>query len=68
MMNSMIRVIIDGKEHELEMKRIRVEILLRRFHINPEVALVLRGGALIPEDEDLVEGDTCVIRRTIAER
>jgi sulfur carrier protein ThiS len=68
MMNSMIRVIIDGKEHELEMKRIRVEILLRRLHINPETALVLRGGALIPEDEDLVEGDTCVIRRTIAER
>jgi hypothetical protein len=68
MMKSMIRVIIDGKEHELDMKRIRVEILLRRFHINPEVALFLRRGELIPEDEDLVEGDTCVIRRTIGER
>ena len=68
MMSSMIRVIIDGKEHELDMKRIRVEILLKRFHINPETALALRGGELIPEDEDLIEGDTCVIRRTIAER
>ena len=68
MMSPMIRVIIDGKEHELDMKRIRVEILLKRFHINPETALALRGGELIPEDEDLVEGDTCVIRRTIAER
>ena len=68
MMIPMIRVIIDGKEHELDMKRIRVEILLRRFHINPETTLVLRHGELIPEDEDLVEGDTCVIRRTSAER
>ena len=68
MMSLMIRVIIDGKEHELDMKWIRVEILLRRFHINPETALALRGKELIPEDEDLVEGDTCVIRRTIAER
>ena len=68
MMISMIRVIIDGNEHELDMKRIRVEILLRKFHINPEIALALRRGELIPEDEDLVEGDTCVIRRTIAER
>ena len=68
MMSLMIRVIIDGKEHKLDMKRIRVEILWRRFHINPETALALRGGELIPEDEDLVEGDTCVIRRTIAER
>ncbi len=68
MMSLMIRVIIDGEEHDLDMKRIRVEILLKRFHINPETALVLRGGELIPEDEDLVEGDTCVIRRTIGER
>ena len=68
MMIPMIRVIIDGKKHELDMKRIRVEILLRRFHINPETTLVLRRGELIPEDEDLLEGDTCVIRRTIAER
>jgi sulfur carrier protein ThiS len=68
MMSLMIRVIIDGKEHELDMKRIRVEILLRRLHINPETSLALRRGELIPEDEDLVEGDTCVIRRTIAKR
>jgi sulfur carrier protein ThiS len=68
MMSLMIRVIIDGKEHKLNMKRIRLEILLERFHINPETALALRRGELIPEDEDLVEGDTCVIRRTIAER
>lgn len=68
MMSLMIRVIIDGKEHELDMKRIKVEILLRRFHINPEIALVLREEELVPEDEDLVEGDICVIRRTIAER
>jgi sulfur carrier protein ThiS len=64
----MIRVIIDGKEHKLDMKRIRVEILLKRFHINPETALALRRGELIPEDEDLIAGDTCVIRRTIGER
>ena len=68
MMSLMIRVIIDGREHQLDMKRIRVETLLKRFHINPETALVLRGGELLTEDEDLVEGDTCVIRRTIAER
>jgi hypothetical protein len=68
MMSLMIRVIIDGKEHELDMKRIRVEILLRRFHINPETSLALRRGELIPEDEDLIEGDTCVIHRTIAAR
>ena len=68
MMSLMIRVIIDGKEHKLNMKRIRLVILLERFHINPETALALRGGKFIPEDEDLVEGDTCVIRRTIAER
>jgi sulfur carrier protein ThiS len=68
MMSPMIRVVIDGKENELDIKRIRVEILLRRFHINPETALALRRGELIPEDEDLIEGDTCVIRRTIAER
>ena len=60
----MIRVIIDGEEHELEMKRVRVEILLRRFHINPETTLVMREEELIPEDEDLIEGDTCIIRRT----
>jgi hypothetical protein len=68
MMSLMIRVIIDGKEHELDMKRIRVEILLRGFYINPETSLALRRGELIPEDEDLVAGDTCVIRRTIAAR
>jgi sulfur carrier protein ThiS len=68
MMRFMIRVIIDGNEHELDMKRIRVEILLRKFHINPEIALALRGGELIPEDEDLIDGDTCVIHRTIAGR
>jgi sulfur carrier protein ThiS len=68
MMSPVIRVVIDGKEHELDIKRIRVEILLKKFHINPETALALRCGELIPEDEDLVEGDTCVIRRTIAER
>jgi sulfur carrier protein ThiS len=67
MMIPMIRVIIDGKEHELDMKRIRVETLLRRLHINPETALALRRGELLTEDEDLVGGDTCVIRRTIAE-
>ena len=64
MMSSMIRVIIDGEEHELDMKRVRVEVLLKRFHINPETALALRGGEIIPEDEALIEGDTCIIRRT----
>jgi sulfur carrier protein ThiS len=68
MMCPMIRVIIDEREHQLDMKRIRVETLLRRLHINPETALVLRRGELITEDEEIVEGDTCVIRRTVAER
>jgi hypothetical protein len=68
MMSPMIRVIVDGKEQQLDMKRIRVETLLRRLHINPEAALALRQGGLLTEDEDLVGGDTCVIRRTIAER
>jgi sulfur carrier protein ThiS len=67
MMCSMIRVIVDGRERQLDMKRIRVETLLRELHINPETALTLRRGELITEDEDLVAGDTCVIRRTVAE-
>jgi sulfur carrier protein ThiS len=64
----MIRVIIDEREHQLDTKRIRVETLLRELHINPETALALRQGELITEDEDLVAGDTCVIRRTVVER
>ena len=67
MMLHMIRVMIDGREHQLDKKRIRVETLLRRLHINPKTALALRRGELITEDEDLVEGDTCLIRRTVAE-
>ena len=67
MMFPMIQVIIDGKEHRLDMKRIRVENLFKRLHINPEIALAVRRGELLTEDEDLVEGDTCAIRRTVAE-
>jgi sulfur carrier protein ThiS len=68
MMCPMIRVIINGREHQLDTKRIRVETLLRRLHINPETALALHRGELLTEDEEIVEGDTCVIRRTVAER
>jgi hypothetical protein len=68
MMCPMIRVIIEGREHRLDEKRIRLETLLGRLHVNPETALALRRGGLLTEDEDLVEGDTCVIRRTVAER
>jgi len=52
----------------LDEKRIRVETLLRRLYINPETALALRRGELLTEDEEIVEGDTCVIRRTVGER
>ncbi len=64
----MIRVIVDKEERKIDKKRIRVELLLERFHINPETALVLRGGELLTEDEELREGDTCVILRTVAAR
>jgi len=64
----MIRVIVDGEERKVDKKRVRVELLLERFHINPETALVLRGGELLTEDEELREGDTCVILRTVAAR
>jgi len=64
----MIRVMIDGKEHQLDKKKMRIEALLRRLRINPETALALRQGELLTEDEDLREGDTCIIVRTIAEQ
>ena len=64
----MIRIIIDGQEQHLETKKIRVEILLKKIHINPETALALRHGELLTEDEDLLEGDTCIIMRTTAEQ
>jgi len=64
----MIRVIVDGEERKVDKKRVRVELLLERFHINPETALVLRGGELLTEDEELRGGDTCVILRTVAAR
>lgn len=64
----MIRVVIDGEEQQLDKKKIRIETLLRRFHINPETAVALRRGALLTEDEDLLEGDLCTIVRTIAEK
>ena len=60
----MIRVVIDGEEQQLNKKKIRVETLLKRFHINPETALALRQGELITEDEDLVKGDICIIVQT----
>jgi len=52
----------------LDKKKIRIETLLKRFHINPETAVALRRGALLTEDEDLVEGDICIIVRTSAEQ
>ncbi len=64
----MIRVIVDGERKQLDKKRIRVETLLKRLYINPETALALRGGEILTEDEDLLEGDTCVIMRTVAKR
>jgi len=64
----MIWVMIDGKEHRLDKRKMRIETLLRRLHINPETALALRQGELLTEDEDLREGDTCIIVRTIAEQ
>lgn len=64
----MIQVIVDGEEKRLDKKRLRVEALLKRLHINPETALALREGELLTEDEDLLEGDTCVIMRTVGER
>jgi len=64
----MIRVVIDGEEQQLDKKKIRIETLLRRFHINPETAVALRRGELRTEDEDLMEGDICIIMRTIAEK
>ncbi len=64
----MIRVIVDKEERKVDKKKIRVELLLERFHINPETALVLRGGELLTEDEELRGGDTCVILRTVAAR
>jgi sulfur carrier protein ThiS len=64
----MIRIVIDGQEQLLETKKIRVEILLKKLHINPETALALRQGELLTEDEALQEGDTCIIMRTIAEQ
>ncbi len=68
MMCLMILVIIEGREQQLDKKRIRIKTLLKRLHINPETALALRRGELLPEDEEIVEGDTCVIRRTVAGR
>jgi sulfur carrier protein ThiS len=64
----MIRVVIDREEHQLNKKKMRIEILLKRFHINPETALALRQGELLTEDEDLLAGDVCIIMRTTAER
>lgn len=64
----MIRVVIDGTEHQLDKKKMRIETLLKRFHINPETALALRQGELLTEDEDLLAGDVCIIMRTTAER
>jgi hypothetical protein len=63
-----IRIVVDGQEQHLEVKKIRIEVLFKKFHINPETALALRQGELLTEDEDLLEGDTCIIKRTIAER
>jgi len=64
----MILVVIDGKEDQLAKKRMRVETLLGRFCINPETAVALRRGELLTEDENLLEGDTCIIMRTSAEK
>ena len=64
----MIRVVIDGEEQQLDKKKLRIETLLKRFHINPETAVALRRGELLTEDEDLIEGDICIIMRTIAEK
>lgn len=66
--SAMIRVIVDGKEQILDKRRVRIEVLLKRLQLNPETALALRGGSLLTEDEDLEEGDTCIIMRTVAER
>lgn len=64
----MILVIVDGEQKRLDKKRLRVEALLKRLHINPETALALRTGELLTEDEDLLEGDTCVIMVTTGAR
>jgi sulfur carrier protein ThiS len=64
----MIRVVIDGTEHQLDKKKMRIETLLKRFHINPETALALRQGEFLTEDEDLLAGDVCIIIRTTAEQ
>jgi len=60
-----MKVEIDGKELEVKRKKIRVERLLRDLGINPEVALVLKNGKLVPEDEEIREGDRCQILLTV---
>jgi len=60
-----MKVEVAGREVEVPRRRVRVEKLLRDLGINPEVALVLKNGELVPEDEEIREGDRCQILLTV---
>ena len=63
-----MKVKLDGEEVEIGRRRAKVGVILRLLCINPEVALVLKNGRLVTEDEEIREEDDCLILRTVVLR
>lgn len=53
----MVKIIIEGKEIELE-KGGQVYQIMSRLDLNPEEFLALKDGRLIPDDEYVGDGET----------
>ncbi len=62
----MLRVRMSDGVRELELKRVRVEGLLRLLCVNPEDVLVLREGRLLTEDVWLSDGDEVEIYEVVS--
>ena len=61
-----ITVSYQGKAQELDAKGNSVLHVLEHLKINPEIVLVARNGTIVPETEELHEGDSLEIIRTVS--
>lgn len=59
-----VKVTIFGKESkvlELPKQRIKIEELLRELGYLPVEVVVVKNGEIVPEDEEVVDGDELII-------
>ncbi|NPA32713.1 MAG: MoaD/ThiS family protein [Aquificae bacterium] len=52
-----IKVVYRGKEYEFPEKKLKAKEILKRLGLSPLSSLVVKNGEVIPEDEEVSEGD-----------